>query len=167
MSEKKYLILGSQASSFYAPYCGVKLVPGKVVEYTAKCAQDGKVAQALANNHIRYATEPEIEAWVNGAGKESIAKTEEVSQELVAELEAAKAEVNELKATLAKAEEVTARRISLLKAGKEDIYGHDKESLVKYLTDSYELEKDDLKAIKKMDLPELQEYAYNLEKEAE
>lgn len=184
---KQYARLGTKASSFYSPMLRFKLLPGEVKEFPAKAMMDDTFVTALGNGHIRYADELEYKAYIEKIGAEVPAGVTVEKQDvapLLSEIDSLKAEKEELlknieglQAALAKANEDNVNAVllankltrsnELLAAGKTDIYSLEEEALSKYVLDTYELEKKEVKEFNKMSFEEKREYAYQLEKNSE
>lgn len=163
---RPYVKLGSKASGFYAPYSHFKVGVGEIKQLPSTYTKDGVIQSAISGGHLTYASEPEVEAYFKGKGS--------VSGVEVEGLEEAKEEIMNLNNILSSKQKTLEERsrlleekeksIELLEAGKENIFKYDEDGLVKYITETYELEKEELKKFKKMSFEDKRAYAYDLEK---
>ena len=180
---RPYVKLGLNAGGFFAPASRFKVKAGEVKQLPAGYNKDVVITTAISGGHLIYATEPEIEAYKRKAKTATHAVATGDDSKVAAALEEANAQIEELTkkleeadnkmkdmedtfATLEKVAETRAKSITLLSEGKEDIYKYDEDGLMKYLSDSYELSKEDTKKLNKMSFEEKQSYAYDLEMES-
>lgn len=75
MATKTFVKLGEKAQSFSCPSSGIKVLPGQVVELSAKDLQSKKLKAAIKGNHLEKVSEEEYQKFV---GKTNVNNEEEV-----------------------------------------------------------------------------------------
>lgn len=161
---RPYVKLGGKASGFFAPFSRFKVSEGEIKQLPATYTRDAAIMTAISGGHLVYASEVEVNAYNSNTGNtEDIAGLEEAKEEIInlnLTLSDKQKKIDELKEEISEKD----KAIELYTNGKENIFKFNEEELVKYITESYELEKDELKKFKKMSFPEKKAYAYDLEK---
>lgn len=161
---RPYVKLGGKASGFFAPYSRFKVSKGEIKQLPLTYTRDAAIMTGIAGGHLVYASDVEVNAYKSQAvGTKDIEGLSEAKEEinnLTIALDEKQKEIDGLLETLSEKD----KAIELYSNGKENIFKFNEEDLVKYITESYELEKDELKKFKKMSFPEKKAYAYDLEK---
>jgi hypothetical protein len=134
--KKKYYRLGDKATLFVDPVSGFKIAMGQVLEPTELQMKSTEFLKAKKGGHIVILDAEETEEWESSDEFATLNKAKEEATKTTSGVRRAKAPAAELTAD----QQVELDRFSALK----------NEDMIAFIEDEYEIEAEELKAIKMM-----------------